>query len=369
MQTTANSRWSLPRAGVLLTGLGVLEAALLRLVGPVPDQLRAVGRLGDPTVEPVSGFLDLLAVVTELVAAYLGLVVFLRMLAWLPGASGRLASSGLRLVTVPAVRRILDGLVGGALLAQLALSSTAVHAESGPSRFTARPVVATAAGSALVASASDAAVQAPARTVPLPPWVPLANWPGTAVAPGAAVVAPDPVAVAPGAAATAQSPTAVGGSLAPPTVRSPTMLPHTVTPSTVTPGAPVPPPPVVTPGPRHAPAVQSTVAGAVPEPGEAAGPGGAAGQAGDAGASGATAGAGAPEAHHRRRYTIRPGDTLWGIATAHLPAESRSPAQVTRYWRQIYAANRTTIGADPDLIHPGTLLVIPSLHPVPAGHP
>jgi nucleoid-associated protein YgaU len=32
---------------------------------------------------------------------------------------------------------------------------------------------------------------------------------------------------------------------------------------------------------------------------------------------------------------------------------------VDRYWRQIYRANRPAIGADPDLIHPGTRLDVP----------
>jgi len=340
MQTIVSSRWSLLRAAALLTGLGVLETGLLRLVGPVPDQVRAVGRLGDPTVEPVSGFLDLLAIATELVAAYLGVVVFLRMLAWLPGASGRLASGGLRLVTVPAVRRVLDALVGGALLVQVALSSTAVHAEAGSPRPTARPV-ATAARSALVTGASGPAVQPPAPTIPVPPWVPLASWPRMAVAPG---------------------PTAAGGSVAPPTVTAPTVLPHAVTSSTVTPGTPVPPPPVAAPGPRYGPAVRSTVPGGAPGPGGAAGPDGAA-----APGAAVAPGTGTPEAQQQGHHSIRPGDTLWGIAAAHLPAGSRSPAEITRSWRQIYAANRATIGADPDLIHPGTHLVIPSFRRSPHG--
>jgi hypothetical protein len=43
---------------------------------------------------------------------------------------------------------------------------------------------------------------------------------------------------------------------------------------------------------------------------------------------------------------VTPGDTLWGIAGAD--------------WPRWYAANRATIGADPDLIRPGQRLVPPA---------
>jgi hypothetical protein len=40
-------------------------------------------------------------------------------------------------------------------------------------------------------------------------------------------------------------------------------------------------------------------------------------------------------------------------------ARSRSAANVHRYWQQIYRANRSVIGDDPDLIRPGTKLDVP----------
>ena len=55
-------------------------------------------------------------------------------------------------------------------------------------------------------------------------------------------------------------------------------------------------------------------------------------------------------------YTVKAGDTLWDIAGAHLPPSQRSAATIHRYWPQIYSANRRVVGADPDLIHPGTYL-------------
>jgi hypothetical protein len=55
-------------------------------------------------------------------------------------------------------------------------------------------------------------------------------------------------------------------------------------------------------------------------------------------------------------YTVEAGDTLWDIAAAHLPPAQRSAAGTGRYWPQVYRANRRVVGADPNLIHPGTHL-------------
>ncbi|RVU18596.1 LysM peptidoglycan-binding domain-containing protein [Streptomyces antnestii] len=48
-----------------------------------------------------------------------------------------------------------------------------------------------------------------------------------------------------------------------------------------------------------------------------------------------------------RAYTVRPGDSLWGIADAH---------DVDGGWAALYAENKKTVGADPDLILPGQSL-------------
>jgi resuscitation-promoting factor RpfA len=58
-------------------------------------------------------------------------------------------------------------------------------------------------------------------------------------------------------------------------------------------------------------------------------------------------------------HTVEWGDTLWDIAAAHLTPADRSAANVQRYWQQIYQVNRSIIGADPDLILPGTHLEVP----------
>lgn len=55
---------------------------------------------------------------------------------------------------------------------------------------------------------------------------------------------------------------------------------------------------------------------------------------------------------------VRRGDTLWSIAREHLPPGA-SDEQVDAHWRRWYGANRDVIGADPDLITPGTRLTPP----------
>lgn len=76
----------------------------------------------------------------------------------------------------------------------------------------------------------------------------------------------------------------------------------------------------------------------------------------------AAAGSTAFQTVETARHQVRPGDTLWGIAARQLRArDDAAPpgAAVERYWRSIYSANRAVIGADPDLIFPGQVLVLP----------
>jgi hypothetical protein len=58
---------------------------------------------------------------------------------------------------------------------------------------------------------------------------------------------------------------------------------------------------------------------------------------------------------------VQPGDTLWGIADAALPADA-SPGEIAAGWQRIYRANRSVIGPDPDLILPSQRLRLPAPH-------
>jgi nucleoid-associated protein YgaU len=56
--------------------------------------------------------------------------------------------------------------------------------------------------------------------------------------------------------------------------------------------------------------------------------------------------------------TVRPGDSLWLIAARRLGVGA-TPRQIDAAWREWYAANQALIGADPNVIHPGQVLVDP----------
>jgi LysM repeat protein len=60
--------------------------------------------------------------------------------------------------------------------------------------------------------------------------------------------------------------------------------------------------------------------------------------------------ASATAARPTARYVVQPGDTLSGIAARFA---------VRGGWPALYAANRPRIGSDPNVIHPGTVLVLP----------
>jgi LysM repeat protein len=73
---------------------------------------------------------------------------------------------------------------------------------------------------------------------------------------------------------------------------------------------------------------------------------------------------------HAAPITVQPGDSLWSIAAAEL-SDSATDESVAARWPKWYAANRHTIGPDPDLIHPGQVLHTPApapAHPVPPTH-
>ncbi|MDO9456130.1 LysM peptidoglycan-binding domain-containing protein [Nocardioides sp.] len=55
---------------------------------------------------------------------------------------------------------------------------------------------------------------------------------------------------------------------------------------------------------------------------------------------------------------VRPGDSLWRIAAARLPPGA-SAAEVAAATAALHDLNRTVVGPDPDLIHPGLRLRAP----------
>lgn len=60
----------------------------------------------------------------------------------------------------------------------------------------------------------------------------------------------------------------------------------------------------------------------------------------------------------RPAQVVKPGDSLWALAEAEL-GPNATDAEIAARWPQWYAANRPTVGADPNLIHPGQTLRAP----------
>ncbi len=60
--------------------------------------------------------------------------------------------------------------------------------------------------------------------------------------------------------------------------------------------------------------------------------------------------------------TVRPGDSLWRIAARSLAAagDAVGDAAIAAAWPRWYDANRSLIGPDPGLIHPGQQLTAPA---------
>jgi hypothetical protein len=73
------------------------------------------------------------------------------------------------------------------------------------------------------------------------------------------------------------------------------------------------------------------------------------------------------------QWLVRPGDNLWSIAAGAL-AEAWAPAgvkpeqsDVGAYWVRVIAVNRDRLPdpADPSLIFPGDVILLPGLPPPP----
>lgn len=268
------ARWwrsaRLPAVGAWLV---VAEWILVDELGTPPMQLRTLRHLGDALADPVASVLVLMALAAEALVAYLLVVLLLRSLGRLPGTLGRVATRVTPVVAPVAVRRALELLVGGTLLAQATLA--VVPAAPSDHRPGPGPM-------ALVTSSNFTGLFRPASQT-------------------------DQVASGLGATRLVQA----GRGTEPVDTRP-------------TPGRlSAPLPPWLGGGPSN-----KTV-----DPGDGA----------------AAAGP----------HTVKPHDTLWGIAGARLVPADRAATNIHRYWQQVYRANRRVIGADPDLIHPGTRLDVP----------
>jgi hypothetical protein len=292
-------RWRPTTVPAVATGLLLMERALLDRMGSPVTLLRALGDLGQAWTDPVAAVLAVMALTAETLVGYVLVVLVLGSMGTLPGSMGRLTARLTSLITPVGARRLLDLLVGSALLAQTALAVPpgAPHEH----RWTASYPGATAS-SPFSGSVGSTAMRDPTTTGLGTGWL---DWP---------VDETEPVGARPNPRRSA-----------------------------------APLPPWLGGGPSNsAPELRDEVGGSeVPGHREHAGATPVPGHRDEAG--------GTTVASH----VVEPGDTLWDIAAARLVPAERLAANINRYWRQVYRANRSAIGGDPDLLHPGTRLQVP----------
>ena len=65
-----------------------------------------------------------------------------------------------------------------------------------------------------------------------------------------------------------------------------------------------------------------------------------------------------------RTHQVHHGESLWSITSDALPTQATVKA-IGRAWPRLYRLNRARIGADPNLIQPGTTLRLPPAIPAP----
>src|SRR5512132_3707059 len=118
-----DDRWRSARLPAAATGLVLAELALMDEVGSPVALLRDLGDLGRSWADPVASVLAVITMLTETLIAYVLVVLLLHSLCVLPGFMGRFAGRLMSLVAPAVVQRLLDLLVGGALLAQVALAT------------------------------------------------------------------------------------------------------------------------------------------------------------------------------------------------------------------------------------------------------
>ena len=63
---------------------------------------------------------------------------------------------------------------------------------------------------------------------------------------------------------------------------------------------------------------------------------------------------------------VSQGDCLWALS-ARLLGEEATDAEITQAWQLLYEQNRQTIGANPNLIFPGTTLTVPDALSTPTN--
>jgi hypothetical protein len=266
----------------------------------------------------------------------------------LPGTTGRVSRAVLDRVAPAAAGRLVAATLGVSLLAGTTACAAPVMAGSDPT-------TAAAAASSAAASSTDpaASVEAsdgpsididwPLTTAAEPAQTPAAPPPASSTATG-----PPDTTTSPPATPTDWPDSAPTGAVAPTPAVTPDQA-GTDQPSDPAPTAPVSQtPPSTSEGQADSAAGDADLPGDTDPPGETDPPG-----------------ADEPHAKAPAAVIVLPGDTLWSIAAATLPASSTT-SEIDSAWRAWYLTNERVIGNDPDVIRPGQSLLPPTTDAEPS---
>ena len=293
------TRWRDDCGGVVL-GVGAPLAGLW-LASVAADRWRVM--TGPAPATPEEALVALAAVLGAAVAAWLWLGLLLALLGHLPGAVGARCRAVAERTTPAVVRRCAAVVVGASLAGALA------------------PGTATAADGRLSDASTSRAQAASTSSTSLSP----SFAPTTLRSTGVAATVPD-AAVPDAAVPYAPVPDAA--------VPSPAFAPSSM---------PAHPGDV----PAHTPAASSTPA-----------PGWTPSRPPVRRQPSTRLVTTAPASEGPRETVVRRGDTLWDIARAHLGPDA-TDAEVAAEWPRWHEANRSVIGADPDVLLPGQVLHAP----------
>lgn len=322
VRSGAQARWQ--------TAMGLAGPFLAALV--LPPVAGQVALLADPRPDVVVGAVAVLVAiaVTWLLATWSGLVCLAALGARLPGFAGAVARRVLVSITPAVVRRVVLAAVGVSIAAGLAACGSSAAAATPPSGTPTSAIVSSAPmlGSTVT----------PGVSVDL-------DWPVTAAAehPGESARADRTTPPAPSPTALSPTAAAVSTTATPPTPEKGTSAPPTATPTGMT-------RPPTEPGPSMTGASAAT---RNPTPHSTARPGPVAPTAAPGGAGPAPIAMDAAAG-----VIVRPGDSLWSIAAAQLPAGATA-RQIDAMWRAWYRANLDVIGPNPNLVIPGQVLQAP----------
>lgn len=351
-------------AAAALVGAAAAVFLLITILPPPGDVFSSAPAVGIPAqIDRVS--MVVATILTWALAAWLGGVLLVVIAAQMASGTRR----GEQIITRSA-QVLLPRALRGVVVTAVGVGSLTAMTGCAPGTATASTAATVSTGDDQVTTAGTTAAPT-GRDIPLPMTL---DWPMDPSTTAGLPAVPQPDAAhpdlaqtevtAPPAATTAgptpPAPPAESAAAAPGSTSIQTPVPAPVTSAPVTPAPATPAPATPVPTPVTAAPVASTPTepdGVAPPAPSAPAPTTSLDPAATVPGEPVTAPEPAPPAP--TSVTVTPGDSLWSIAAARLPAGA-SDADIAADWPRWYEANRALIGADPGQIEPGWQLTVPT---------